>query len=153
MGLALFSLSYLILKWAKPRLNSSRRWEEIKNRPKRRINRRLGRFESLFVNNIVSSGKKKEKIRKNLPMTQDASHLEPHLLSRHVGRVLTLAILRLETQHVSSHCCCCCSCVAVLMCWGGPGFGWSNVGRGHGGCALRAAVGHIEPWKSINVIE
>ena len=28
-------------------------------------------------------------------MTQDVLHLEPHLLSRHVGRVLTLAILRL----------------------------------------------------------
>ena len=41
-------------------------------------------------------------------MTRDASHLEPHLLLRHVGRVLTLAILQLETCRVSSHCCCCC---------------------------------------------
>ena len=41
-------------------------WEGIKNRPNWRINHRLGHVKSLFVNNNLSSGKRKRKDKKKL---------------------------------------------------------------------------------------
>ena len=61
-SLVSFFLSYLFLFPLLTILFSNR----LSKQPKRRINRRLGRFESLFVNNIVSSGKRKRKDKKKL---------------------------------------------------------------------------------------